>query len=109
MGLIGADPACRWIMPYSRQFKFVFLATCPFCPRWLACWAINSWMAALYAKCGIAFMGPAPGSDHSFTGQCNDAFFQLAKLVFACPAVSSWDRMPSIATYDQGHCAGMPG
>lgn len=78
-----ADLVCRWIMPYSQQFKFVFLATCPFCPRWLACWAVNSWMAGLYKSCGIAFMGPAPGSDHSFTGQCNDAFFQLAKKVRA--------------------------
>ena len=68
-------------MPYSQQFKFVFLATNPLCPRWLACWAINSWMTALYAKCGIAGMGPATGSEHNFTGQCNDAFFQLAHQV----------------------------
>ena len=68
-------------MPYSQQFKFVFLATCPFCPRWLACRAINSWMAALYAKCGMSSMSPAPHSDHNFTGQCNDAFFPLAKKV----------------------------
>ncbi len=68
-------------MPYSQQFKFVFLATNPLCPRWLACWAVNSGMRALYAKCGIACMGPATGSEHSFTGQCNDAFFQLAHQV----------------------------
>ncbi len=68
-------------MPYSQQFKFVFLATNPFMPRWLACWQINSWMKSLYRKCGISFLGPAEGSDFNFTGQCNDAFFQLALQV----------------------------
>ena len=68
-------------MPYSQQFKFVFLATNPFMPRWLACWLINSWMTSLYKKCGIASMGPAKGSEFNFTGQCNDAFFQLAVQV----------------------------
>lgn len=74
-------------MPYSQQFKFVFLATNPLCPRWLACRAINAWMTALYAKCGIPFMGPAAGSEHNFTGQCNDAFFQLAYQV-RCTALA---------------------
>ncbi|KAK9918953.1 hypothetical protein WJX75_008278 [Coccomyxa subellipsoidea] len=74
-------PRDRWIMPYSQQFKFVFLATNPFMPRWLACWLINNWMTSLYRKCGIGFMGPVKGSDYNFTGQCNDAFFQLALRV----------------------------
>lgn len=72
-------------MPYSQQFKFVFLATNPFMPRWLACWLINSWMTSLYKRCGIVFMGPAQGSAFNFTGQCNDAFFQLALQV--CVAI----------------------
>ncbi len=72
---------CRWIIPYSEQFKFVALATGPLTPRWLACWLVNSWMAALYRRCGIAHMAPVYGSNHRFTGQCNDAFFQLAKQV----------------------------
>ncbi|CAK0786243.1 hypothetical protein CVIRNUC_009456 [Coccomyxa viridis] len=73
-----ARPRDRWIIPYSQQFKFVFLATGPFTPRWLACWLINVWMGALYRRAGIAHMQPAFGSAHNFTGQCNDALFQLA-------------------------------
>ena len=57
------------------------LATGPLTPRWLACWLVNSWMTALYRRCSIAHMSPAYGSNHRFTGQCNDAFFQLAKQV----------------------------
>ena len=30
---------------------------------------------------GIQNMSPQPGSAHNFTGQCNDAFFRLAKQV----------------------------
>ena len=73
------SPPRRWIIPYSQQFKFVFLATGPLTPRWLACWLVNSWAAALYKACGIAHMAPAFGSNHNFTGQCNDAFFRLAR------------------------------
>ena len=86
--------ACRWIIPYSEQFKFVFLATGPFTPRWLACWLVNSWMTKLYKKCGMSHIAPAYGSSHNFTGQCNDAFFQLAKQVSMTAAESilcDWD------------------
>lgn len=74
------------------------LATGPLTPRWLACWLVNSWMAALYKRCSIAHMAPAYGSNHRFTGQCNDAFFQLAKQV--APAVSYVRNItPSIHHY----------
>lgn len=86
-------------MPYSQQFKFVFLATNPFMPRWLACWLINSWMTSLYKRCGIAFMGPAQGSAFNFTGQCNDAFFQLAVQVCATFVIS----LPSFDPVAESH------
>ena len=59
----------------------MFLATGPLTPRWLAIWLVNYWMTNLYRRCGLAHMAPAYGSHHNFTGQCNDAFFQLAKQV----------------------------
>ena len=87
MSAVALSQECwvrRWIIPYSQQFKFVFLATGPFTPRWLACWLINVWMGALYRRAGIAHMQPAFGSAHNFTGQCNDALFQLALQACFC-------------------------
>ena len=76
---------CRWIVPYAKQFKFICLSHIPFMPRSFRCWATNRWLKSVYAQAGIEKMSPQPGSAHNFTGQCNDAFFQLSKTVCLCP------------------------
>lgn len=72
---------CRWIVPYAKQFKFICLSHIPFMPRSFRCWATNRWLKSVYTQAGIENMSPKPGSAHNFTGQCNDAFFQLGKTV----------------------------
>ncbi|KAK9828719.1 hypothetical protein WJX72_001703 [[Myrmecia] bisecta] len=75
------DTIRKWIVPYSQQFKFVYLSHNPFLPRSWRCANINTWLRDLYKECGIEDMAPALGTAHNFTGQCNDAFFQLAKAL----------------------------
>ncbi|KAK9864767.1 hypothetical protein WJX84_008370 [Apatococcus fuscideae] len=69
----------RWIVPYAKQFKFICYSHIPFMPRSFRCWLTNRWLKSVYALAGVESMSPQPGSAHNFTGQCNDAFFRLAK------------------------------
>ena len=50
-------------------------------PRSFRCWLTNRWLKSVYKAAGIQDMSPKPDSAHNFTGQCNDAFFRLAKQV----------------------------
>ena len=71
------DGLRRWIVPYSEQFRFIWLSSWPLVPkRMWAAW-INKWLAEKYSEAGIQHVQPEPGSACNFTGQCNDAFFQL--------------------------------
>ena len=72
---------CRWIIPYSEQFKFIMLSHTPLLPKRVTAAWINSWLTSTYRRAGIQHVRPAPGSACNFTGQCNDAFFKLAKRV----------------------------
>ena len=71
----------RWIIPYSEQFKFIMLSHVPFLPKRVTARWINSWLESTYRRAGINHVRPLRGSACNFTGQCNDAFFRLAKLV----------------------------
>ena len=69
----------RWIVPYSEQFKFIVLSHCPFLPRNVRCWLMESWLSGVYRKAGLQHMAPPKTTPQLFTGQCNDAFFQYAR------------------------------
>ena len=81
-----AGPLCRWIVPYSEQFKFIWLSHVPFVSKRTSATWINAWLASLYAKAGIEHVQPEEGSDCNFTGQCNDAFFRLPLQVQLLPS-----------------------
>ena len=81
--------SCRWIIPFSKQFALIALSHAPL-PRAWRCWLLDAWLRHLYWFCMIERMAPAPGSAHSFSGQCSDAFFKLTHRVRICGHMRSW-------------------
>jgi len=80
----SCDPVqrhCRWIVPYSEQFRFIVLCHCPFLPRKARCKLMESWLHSRYRSSRMEHMVPSVSTPQNFTGQCNDAFFQYAKEV----------------------------
>ena len=74
----------RWVAPFSRQLALAAAASCPLlasapCLRRPVAAALNAWLRALYASCGLACVAPDPAGPLLFTGQCHDGWFRLAR------------------------------
>ena len=89
--------ACRWIVPYSEQFKFIMLSHTPFLSKRTTATWINAWLASTYKAAGIEHVAPEKGTACNFTGQCNDAFFRLPKQVLPAGCV-----LPFLHRHTQG-------
>ena len=74
----------RWVAPFSRQLALAAAASCPLlasapCLRRPVAAALNAWLRALHASCGLACVAPDPAGPLLFTGQCHDGWFRLAR------------------------------